>query len=341
MNVVELLLVADLVAVSTLASISDLKYGYISNKLIVIGLVIGVILDAVYYIFFQRPLAAGFGINLAVVACISVLLYGFHVWSAGDSKLSILLAALIPANIYSNAATSVAPCIVIFIFTFSIGFIYAVAESVVLGIRRKDLFSFSGLHFNYKDLIFRFASVSSLLFLLSVSAAMIFPDFCENNRLLILFGNLIIVLLIQDWKWLANPFAACGLVLLGIATAIITKTHYVVSWYVYFIVAGLILLRTFAEKYNYETIKTEDLKAGMILSLGTVMRFKTSKVDGLPFFSTEDLRSRLSQEEVQAILRWKDSRGGADSLVIVRKLPFAIIISGSTIVFVIMEVLLK
>lgn len=340
MIIVESLLFSLIIFISTAASISDLRNGNISNKLLVLGLFIGIVCDSIYYLRFERSIIGSFLVNLVIVSLISILFYGTHVWSAGDSKLSILLMLLIPGKIYSSTNNDVAPCMLIFIFIFSVGFIYVIAESVLLGIKRGDFFSLRGIQFNFKYFITRFFSISAILFLFSQASSMAFPIFFAENSFLILFVNLFIILLTQGLKWLDRPIFAVFLVSICIGTALLTKAHYVINWHIYIIVAFVILLRSFAEKYNYEVVKTSEAKVGMIISLATLIRFQRSRVKGLPKYTTEDLRTKLTAEEVEAIHRWEKSKYGDETIVIVRKLPFAIIISISTILFIVTEVFL-
>lgn len=340
MIIVESLLFSLLIFISIVASISDLRKGNIPNKLLIFGLILGTGLDFVYYWKIERSIAEIFLVNLIVATLISILFYGTHVWSAGDSKLSILLILLIPGKIYSATKAGIAPCILIFIFIFSIGFIYVIIESVVLAIKRGNFFYLKGIQFNFRYFITRFFSISAILFLLSQVISIVLPTFFLKNNFLILFINLFIILLTQDVKWLNKPFFSAFLVLICIGIAFKTKACYVINWHIYIIVAFVILLRFFAEKYNYETINTSEVKDGMILSLGTIMRFQKSQVKGLPKRTTEDLRTKLTGEEAEAIHRWEKSKYGEKTIVIVRKLPFAIIISISTIFFILTEVFL-
>ena len=101
-----------------------------------------------------------------------------------------------------------------------------------------------------------------------------------------------------------------------------------------------VVLRLFIDEYNYEIIPTSNVEKGMILSLETSLLFSNSKVKGLPNPSTEDLRSRLT-EEAQSIRRWEKSKYGVSEVKIVRKMPFAIFISLGTLVFIFLGVLLK
>lgn len=340
MIIVENLLFFLLMFISVVVSISDLREGNIPNKLLIFGLSIGTGLDFIYYWKFEQSLIESFLVNLVVVSLISILFYVTHVWSAGDSKLSILLMFLIPAKIYSGINDDIAPCILIFIFIFSIGFIYVICESIVLAVKRGDHLSLKGIQFNFRHFITRFFSISAILFMLNQLISIAFPTFLEKNSFLILFINLFIILLTQNSKWLNKPIFAVSLVLICIGIALLTKAHYAINWRIYIIVALVILLRSFAEKYNYEVVKVSEVKSGMIISLGTIIQFQHSHVKDLPKYTTEDLRTKLTDEEVEAIQRWENSKYGEKTIVIVRKLPFAIIISISTILFILTEVFL-
>ena len=75
----------------------------------------------------------------------------------------------------------------------------------------------------------------------------------------------------------------------------------------------------------------------MILSVVSVASMSTSRVQGLPKNTTEDMRSRLTAEEVDSILRWKDSRYGMSEITIVRKIPFAIFMTCGALIFLIIR----
>ena len=64
----------------------------------------------------------------------------------------------------------------------------------------------------------------------------------------------------------------------------------------------------------------------MILSTISSVLMQTSITPGLPGVSTEDLRSRLTTEEIASIKIWAKATH-TESLTIVKKIPFAIFIS--------------
>ena len=127
----------------------------------------------------------------------------------------------------------------------------------------------------------------------------------------------------------------CILLLFNVTEFDINNVH----WLPYLVMIILIIFRKITEKYNYKAVPIAELRPGMILSMGSTMGFIGSKIDGLPLFSSEDLKSRLSAQEVESITRWSKSKYGKNTIVIVQKIPFAIFISIGTIVFTILEII--
>jgi hypothetical protein len=95
----------------------------------------------------------------------------------------------------------------------------------------------------------------------------------------------------------------------------------------------LMLLKRFIEGFNYKMIAISNLRAGMILSYAAVVPFELSRVQGLPHTTTEDLRSKITQDECDSIKRWAGTNKGSDTIQIVKKIPFAIFILAGFILF--------
>ena len=107
----------------------------------------------------------------------------------------------------------------------------------------------------------------------------------------------------------------------------------------YIMVIVLLIFQMTIRTILYEEINIADLKKGMILSSMSSMVMQNSRVRGLPPVSTEDLKSRLTEEQVNSICRWSKSRK-IETITIVRKIPFAIFIfSGFLSYFVIWGVI--
>ena len=85
-------------------------------------------------------------------------------------------------------------------------------------------------------------------------------------------------------------------------------------------------IQKFAGLYNYQKIPTAEVKSGMILSAENVMQFQQSRVRFLPSDPSEEITARISEEEADAVHRWKSSATGEPYIWIVRKIPFGIMI---------------
>ena len=91
----------------------------------------------------------------------------------------------------------------------------------------------------------------------------------------------------------------------------------------YILVMILLLMPNDFEKWKLRRNRDRKNKKGMILSTYSSMIMQNSRVRGLPKVSTEDLNSRLSEEEIESIKRWAKSRQ-VTSLHIVKRfhLPY-------------------
>ena len=93
----------------------------------------------------------------------------------------------------------------------------------------------------------------------------------------------------------------------------------------YILVILLLLCQMTIRTSLYQEVKVCDLKKGMILSSISSILLQNSRVRGLPPVSTEDLKSRLTEEQINSINRWAGSRKIL-TVTVVRKIPFAIFI---------------
>lgn len=77
----------------------------------------------------------------------------------------------------------------------------------------------------------------------------------------------------------------------------------------------LLLLKEIGQRYNYKEIATDDVQAGMVLSFTTIAMFMNSRIQGLPQFTSEDIGSQISSNEVQAIKLWGKSKAGNSQIL--------------------------
>lgn len=344
MIILEALLLTNLLTSLIIAGYTDCHSGLIQNKLILCAGLVGILLDAIYYITFAGEYFGAFFLNLLVVVLISFLFYTYHLWAAGDSKLLFLVGLCVPGRFYTFWGIGTVPSFVILIFVFSIAFIYVVAESIIIGIKKKNLLQFSFGNIDYIRALLSYLSMVSVIIVINWGIWRLFSRSLNDNLVLSLAVSFFVVLSLTQLRNHLNNKKLCLLTVFGwlaVLLLILTDQYQMnttfnfKSWV---LILVLMIIRMISEKYNYQEIATSEVKVGQILSAATIISFKSSRVQGLPTGVTEDLRSRITEEEVASIKRWEESKSGKPYIVIVRKIPFAIFIGIGTIAFIILEV---
>ena len=119
---------------------TDIRNGIIQNKALLFAIIVGIVINIIYYGAYARDFLQIYIVNLLVMIIFAIILYGFHFWAAGDSKLLICVNFLFPARFYDNEAFSIAPGInaIVFIFMIAYGYIITpfpnVHESVIIAV---------------------------------------------------------------------------------------------------------------------------------------------------------------------------------------------------------------
>lgn len=322
-------------------STSDLKSGRIRNKSILIALGVGLACAVCYYVFFATDCLLAYFVNSGIAIVISLILYAIGIWGAGDSKLLVTTIVLFPARIYCMNNRSMASCFILIAVIFIVSFFYVVIDTVVWGIRKKDLFEIPKQKVDWKSYV-----KGLLFFFLMISLAnaiiyVILPTGILLDSVLLTAIHFMLILIGMHLAEKINWYIILIMGFVWILSLIFGISHITLSginWVSYLVVIVLMLFRLVADKYNYKTILATDLKPGMILSVGSVLAFTGSRVSGLPRHTNEDLKSRLSSEEVDSILRWSKSKNGQETITIVRKIPFALFIAIGTVLFTLLEV---
>ena len=343
MSIVELLLCILLFIFVGICIITDCRHSIVPNKIVVCAFFSFLILDIICYLFFARQFFIDFLINLALIAVVSLILYAYHIWAAGDCKLMLACALGIPGRLYTVWPIGKASGFVIFIIIFSTAFVFLVFESIVLRIKNKQ-FKIAFHRINLLRMLVAYFTTVFALLCIDGLLRVLFQEINQDQILSIAINFIIVLTLIH----IRDKMSTTKLVYLLICTSItyfvlsstgIILMSFSISVKSFILVFALMFLRIFAEEYNYRTIPVEDLKPGQILSTATVLQFAQSRITGLPKNTTEDLRSRLTQEEVYSIQKWSKSKMGSQYLIIVRKIPFVIFMGIGLFMFVITGVL--
>lgn len=335
MIIVIVLKVLILCILSIYASFTDIKLGIIKNEAVLSAIIIGLILDMVGWAAFDSLYIKSQLTNIASIALVSILLYALHIWAGGDCKFMIAIATLAPYELYISIYSSRNSLILILAFTFILSYLYLIIDSINLAIKKKKAISKEKFISNLKTLLGRWICCISYIFLIDQIAMQIFPSILNKLQFLVWIINICVIFIVSGLHFLQNKFCVSTIFILGFVVKIMLKQPIISKFMLinYALVILFIMLRLLLDEYNQEIIETSKVKKGMILSATTTVLFLNSKVKGLPAPSTEDLRSRLTEDEAASVRRWEKSKYGCPTIQIVRKIPFAIFITFGTIIY--------
>ncbi len=327
-----------LIVSAILFSKSDITKNKIYNRWLLVGLVVGFVLSLTYLGFYEDPWQyyRHYLINILFGALFSIIMYSFHIWAGGDAKLFIVLSVLVPVDCYY--LVNINSIIVIFILIYSAAFLYLFGESIVLRIKGAEpirtSFSIYSLLYSVSYIVF----VSSCISIFNLFIVFCFKTFYIENYVLVMFLNILFILFIQKIYDVLPKFLKYLISLLGVILWIFSgvRGEFYFSLNSLFVVLIVLAMRMISGEYNYKQIKTSEVKEGMVLSYATVARFANSRVKGLPLTTTEDIKSRITEEEAESIRRLEFSKLGLRTVTIVRKIPFACFISIGFILFILL-----
>ena len=334
MILVKSFLISVLIVEGIFCSISDIRINKIPNVSIVCGLICALIGNFIYFLVFDDTLIWNFIFNIFSAIIISFKMYALHIWAGGDVKLFVLMAMLVPAEFYKQKAPL--SIVTIYITVFSVAFIYLIIESVILTLVREKAFDKLSVKFSAKPILSCMVSIMAFQVLLRL----VFQGYYYDYLPVFLLLNVILVLSFNKIKFLNKNWSIilCSIISGANLIVSIATNQYKVELKTIVVAVVVICFRTLAERFNYQEIDAVDVKKGMILSIGTVIGFSNSRVKGLPKFTTEDISSRITQEEADSIKRWANSKNGKDKITVLRKIPFAIFISIGFIFYLILGV---
>lgn len=337
--IIEFILIIALIIGCSVSSYTDLKYGKIENKLIISLLAVAILGNSILYGFLKRELFVPFILNIVVNILIGILLYASHIWAGGDCKLLIVSSALIPAKLYWNLENSDVTLWIALIFTFSAGFVYLILETVVFMVKSPQKFDYTmmgnQLIYGIKNYITLIIYMSSLhhIYYYFVQPLLNMPD-----------SIYVCMCVLLSWVIGMSDIAKSKVLIVAVFLFDIGMTVFTgnimisLKWHTYVLAILFMILRMVLEKYNYQEIEVQNLKPGMILSRSTSLWMQQSRVKGLPGISDETLKSRLQRNEIESVQRWSKSKYGMESVLIVRKIPFAIFISIGMISYLVLGV---
>lgn len=336
MIVCEAILITIIAFLGFCVTVTDMQHGVIKNKFLAAAFTMGIFVNVIYFYLYCTDYLKIYFINLCFMSALSIALYAFHFWTAGDSKLLICVTSLFPARFYGGNQLSVIPGISAVIFIFLIAYGYIIIDSLVQFLKGKKFYSGGKVTFGKIKLFF----INYMICLLYLRVIKIFFQhvagvFYYQNYVVFSFINIFIVILIYRIPILKRWYVIISVVIInGVFGEQFSWNQ--ANMMNYAILLFVLVLRYLVSGYNYQDIPTEKVEEGMVLSYTTIMKFLPSRVQNLPQKTNEDMSTRLTKQEAEAIRRWKDSKYGEDCITVVRKIPFAFfIIAGEWTYFLI------
>lgn len=320
---VEVLLLGVMLVIGGICSYTDIKDGIVPNRWLLRGVITAVMLQAVYVGVGAWEYLAGWALSLSFASVFAILLYAAGVWAAGDVKLFMLLFLCVPGRLLDAGGLTYA--VVPYIYIFVPAILWIAGDTIVQLVTRAERFIPERIHL--KDVLYMIAVMIEIT-VLQIIVWGLAPEFCSENELFVAVVMLVCAYWFGSSKWMRKKTVIAVFVLAMLCFMHFDLWAYTpAEWWVYAVVAGVMLFQHMAAAYNYRRIPTNEVRRGMILSSGTILALSTSHVRDLPTNAAEDMSARLSEVEAQAVRRWEHSKYGAPSVIIVRKIPFALLVT--------------
>lgn len=336
MKVIEGVLLVSILILCYCSTRSDLNTGIIPNKMLLVFTAGAVVMDIVYYGFMAQDMAIAFLVNICVVSFTSLILFYSHSLAGGDCKLIIVLSVMYPARFYLVYNNSPITMLFAVFLAILFGYVYLLLNSIWGLVTKRNAISHKYIKENLSSFVLSYAAamiyISGINIILSeismrgllivdwmacilcLAVAMCVGRFSQLKEKRVILPVLLLVILGSVWTR-RIPFS-------------LNSGNYVLAF-------GLMVFQITIRTNLYEKVKVAELKSGMILSAASSLMMQASITKGLPGISTEDLKSRLTAEEIESIQIWARAVH-VEELFIVKKIPFAVFIALGFIAYYVM-----
>lgn len=340
MPIIDYFRIAVLLFLCVYCSITDIKSGIVKNEVLLSACGVGIVLYIIQAVVFGIEDVWFVLLNVLINALVSMLLYLFHVWAAGDCKMLLAVFILIPPSLSLHSRIPYISLILIPAFAFLFSFFFLIVDSIRAMIKQKHIVKKDKLIGTLKVLLIRYISTMSVVLLADKLLFIFFKDLVNQYWVIIIVINICLVIIVNSIRLFQKAYVFLPIIAVDIVLMILydeSPVRYLIS---FALVLLIMVIRIFISEYNYQIINTSEVEEGIILSTETTTLFLTSKVKGLPPISKEDLRSRLSKKEADSVRRWGKSKYGFSQVKTVRKIPFIIFISIGTLCYIVLGVIL-
>lgn len=323
MVILEVLLLTIMLCVGICCAWMDFRKGIVPNRWVAVAGGWAVVVQTVYCACFARDFAVSWLLNMGFSDLFALLMYAAGLWAAGDVKLFMVLYACVPGRLIDGGGLAFS--IVPYLYIFVPAMLWIAVDTVWHTLRHEERFGEG--HMDARQLRLMLYVMMETMSVQAL-AGTFFSAFVEQNALFTSVLILIYAYVCSEKAFMRRIPVLITHMLLLVCAAIGNGWRW--QWgslRTCVVVLGMILFRKWATGYNYRRIPTEQVKAGMILSAASVLALRGSRVQGLPQNAGETMAARLTQGQADALHRWKKSARGNPTVVIVRKIPFAILIA--------------
>ena len=322
LTAVEGVLLALMLATGVACSVSDIRRGIVRNSILLKTAMAAAIVQCVYCARFAQPHALMWMGCMALADALAALMYAAGLWAAGDAKLFMALYLCVPGRLLEGLGLSAS--VVPYLYIFIPAMIWLGVDTLWQATHRAERHGSARFKVSHLG---EMVVVALETFAVQAVLGWVLPDFFAENGLFCAALTLVYALLCAQQSVMKSPVAVllhmAGLL---IATILGGWRGGVAPVWVYAVTLLVLAFTRWASLYNYRRIPTERVQAGMILSAATVFGFAPSRVRGLPDDASEGMAARLTADQANAVRRWANTAKGQPTVVIVRKMPFAILI---------------
>ena len=274
-----------IILLGLITSIEDIKFGKIRNKWVGIALIyalivhVGIILSVFVDVGINMEYIGQLLGNILIATIVGFMFWHFKLWTAGDGKLFIAFAALLPLSVYHYGYISFFPSGVLIINIFMPGLIFLIPYMIMkIGFKlfKDTVKNFLIEFFSYKGLIQNVISLFAIHYVIGLIASIL------NIREAIFLKILLSLTIYYIIDISLGERALYFMVPVSVLRLIFDKNIFSLQFVYNFLIILLVwrLLRgflrgsfsVFARDVYSKTVKVNNLIPGMILSDGIEKR---------------------------------------------------------------------
>lgn len=321
MNVLSGLSLMALLGLCVSASYTDLRYGLVRNDLLASHAVLAIILFAVTCVKDPHVLMV-YMPSVVISLAIILSLFYFHVWAGGDAKFACVATMLYPVSLYPFPNVPLLSVMVALAFAFVYGVAFVVVRSLCRLLIRSELPDCEQMVTLIIRLIWSCTCSYALITLYHVVYRFVLSPHISLDEHIVSALGFCLAWLAAQRQILKNRWVLSVVILADLAGCVALHTMPLnMRSYNMVLVLALALSRTLIENNKYQAKAAHDIERGDILSVESAVFLSTLMRLDEPLPATEDLRSRLTEDQASRVREW----GGDVSVV--EKTPFVIFIA--------------